>query len=127
MRRDLLPYYISRAVLAALVGWFMSSQLGLWLGIGMGLIIYAAFIWYAHSGRYMVDASNPLFPLRRDARGNVVRDKAVLAAVVVGLFVYLVIFLVNIFFQTSVPNTSVPLALAILTYFAASQWLFIHA
>ena len=55
------------------------------------------------------------------------RDRAVLASVVVGLFAYLVINLVNSFFQISVPSTSIPLALGIITYFAASQWLITHA
>ena len=56
-----------------------------------------------------------------------VRDRAVLASVVVGLSAYLVINLVDSFFLISVPSTSIPLALGIITYFAASQWLITHA
>ena len=127
MKRELLPYYISRAILAALMGWFMSLQLGLWVGIGTGVLIYAGFLWYAHSGFYLVDASHPLLPLRRDARGTTIRDKAVLAAVVAGMGFYLAIFLVNTIFHTAIPNGPIPLAVGIVTYFVTTQWLFIRA
>jgi hypothetical protein len=127
MKRELVPYYISRGILAALLGWFMSLQLGLWLGVGMGVLTFAGFLWYAHSGFYLVDTSHPLFPLRRDTRGSVVRDKAVLAAVAAGMFIFLLIFLIDVLFDAGVPNGPIPLAAGIITYFVTTQWLFLRA
>ncbi len=79
--RELIPYYISRALLAALAGWFAASIRGPLAGIVMGTFIFAGFIWYAHSGWYLIDTTHPLSPLRRDARGSTIRDSAVVTAI----------------------------------------------
>ncbi len=52
----------------------------------------SGFLWYAHSGRYLIDPSKPLFPLRRDDRGNAIRDRALAVSVSVGGLSYLVLW-----------------------------------
>jgi len=124
MKRELIPYYVSRALFAALFGWYFGSQLGIWYGVCGGLLIFAGFLWYAHGGRYLVDTRNPLFPLRRDARGVTVRDRALLAAVVTGLVVYLGLALIRTLAAITVSLSWLPLLAGVVMYFIATSWYF---
>ena len=125
MNRKLLPYYISRAVLSALFGWFFSLNAGPWLGVLAGILVYAGFLWYAHSGRYLVDTSNPLFPLRRDARAKAIRDRATVTAVAVAAFAFLGLSIVAWFLDLDYQIGTLALVLGAVAYFVASNWLFV--
>jgi hypothetical protein len=127
MKRELTLYYASRAVLAALFG--VAFTLGgwpWWAGLAMGVVVFAGFIWYAHSGRYLIDSSTPLFPLRRDARGKSIRDRAVVAAVVVGGLTYVVLSLAALTMQLPFSAGMLTLTIGAATYFVISNWLYVR-
>lgn len=125
MRRELIPYYVSRAFLSALLGLLISSGNGTWMGVILGLAVYVGFIWYAHSGRYLVDTTNPLFPLRRDARGMAIRDRAVVISVGIGGVAYLGLSIASHLLSISAPIGSWAFALGVVAYFVITNWLFI--
>ena len=80
INRKWLPFYLSRALIAALLGWVIAASSGLaWMGIVLGLLVFVGFIYYLHSGRYIVDEGHPLFPLRRDDRAETIRNNALVA------------------------------------------------
>lgn len=125
MKRELIPYYLSRAVIAAVLGLlFVLSGNAWWFGLLIGLLVYAGFIWYAHSGHYLIDTSKPLTPLRRDERGKDIRNQALVLAVVVGGVTIALLSLAGRLL--SLPSQLGPIALlvAFVTYFAASEWMF---
>lgn len=126
MKRELIPYYASRAALSALLGWVVASGGEWWLGLLMGALTFAAFVWYAHSGRYLIDPSRPLAPLRRDARGEAIRDRAAVMAVVAGGLVYGVLALAAQVVPLTVSAGTWGLLAGVVTYFAASNWHFIR-
>ncbi|MFQ5791582.1 MAG: hypothetical protein ACE5JI_14010 [Acidobacteriota bacterium] len=82
IRRELLPYYVSRALLSVGFSWLVAGPTSttLWLS----LTFFAAFVWYAHSGWFLVDTTRPLAPLRPDERAREIQRQALVAAVVVG-------------------------------------------
>ena len=122
--RELIPYYVSRAILAALLGWLASTVQGLLVGILMGGFLYAGFIWYAHSGRYLIDTTTPLFPLRRDYRGNVIRDRAVVTSVGVAGLLFFILTILETVFSFEIQIGSIALAAGIATYFVVTNFLF---
>lgn len=125
MKRTLIPYYVSRAALSALFGWFFSLTMSLWVGVVAGIVVFAGFLWYAHSGRYLIDESTPLFPLRRDDRGKAIRDRSTVLAVVVTGLAFLGISLGV--WASGAPSQLGWLAVVtgVVTYFVASNWLFV--
>ena len=127
MNRQLMPYYVSRAVLSALFGWFFSLNAGPWLGVLTGLLVYAGFLWYAHSGRYLVETNNPLFPLRRDARARAIRDKATVTAVGVAGLAFLGLSIAAWILGFGHQIGSLALVLGAVTYFVVSNWLFVKS
>ncbi|MBN1427413.1 MAG: hypothetical protein JXB07_03450 [Anaerolineae bacterium] len=126
MKRELMPYYISRVVLSAGMGVFFAliGNWPWWIGLGMGILTFAGFLWYAHSGNYLIDPSTPLTPLRRDVRGKAIRDQSVVTAVMVAGVAYAALTLIRL----GVPFLSDPgkwaLLLGVLAYFGVSNWLF---
>jgi len=125
MRKELVPYYLSRAVLSvafALAFIFLGGTV--WLGIALGVLSFAGFIWYAHSGRYLVDPATPLAPLRRDARGKVIRDRSVVAAVTVGGVAFFLLFLARSLLGWRVNLDSIALLVGVITYFVVSNYLY---
>jgi hypothetical protein len=124
MNNKLIPYYASRGVLAALFGWFFSLSAGPWIGVLAGALVYAGFLWYAHSGRYVVDTSNPLFPLRRDERAKAIRDRATVTAVGVGALAFLGLSLVAWALRLEYQAGAWAVAAGVATYFVVSNWLF---
>ena len=126
MKRELVPYYVSRAALSALFGWVFSLGGGRWWpGALMGVLTFAGFVWYAHSGRYLIDPSQPLTPLRRDARGEDIRNRAVVIAVVVGGVAYGALSLLGLAVALP-PNVGAWALLGgVATYFAVSNWLYV--
>ena len=124
MKRELIPYYVSRAILAVLVGWYASTIKGLGAGIVMGGIMFAGFLWYAHSGRYLIDTTHPLYPLRLDARGNAIRDRAVRTGVGVAGLVILLFLILEWVFSLEMPSRSIALLVGVVTYFVVTNFLF---
>jgi len=125
MRKELMPYYLSRAVLSiAFAVAFIYLDGMIWLGITLGVLSFAGFIWYAHSGRYLVDPASPLAPLRRDARGKFIRDRSVVAAVTVGGVVFFLLFLARSLLGWSINLDSIALLVGVITYFVVSNFLY---
>jgi hypothetical protein len=127
MKSELVPYYVSRGVLSALIG--VVILLGgspWWVALLIGILVFAGFLWYAHSGFYLVDPSQPLTPLRRDARGEAVRDRAVVISVVVGAAVYLALSLAGLALSLTLPPLSLAVPAAVIAYFVVSTWLFLR-
>ena len=128
MKKELIPYYISRLIVAVLFGTlFALSSPGIWYGITFGLIIYIGMIWYAHNGRYIIDTSTPLFPLRRDDRGKSIRDKALVYAVGIGAISYLLLMLVKMLWLPPFNLGSLAIIIAVIAYFGISNWMYIHS
>jgi len=121
MNRNLIPYYVSRALLSAVFGWFFSINLGLWIGILIGVAIYAYFLWQAHSGRYLVDPSSPLFPFRRDNRSRVIRDKAVVVSVAIAGVIFFVASIAASFLPIGNQVGLIALVIGVVIYFVASR------
>jgi len=125
MKREWLPYYISRGVLSAiLTGVLILGGSEVWLSLLMGVLVFAGFLWYAHHGPYLVDLSQPLAPLRRDTRGEFIRDRAVVTAVVAGGLAYFVLWLLRLFFPLPQDLGALAMTIGVLVYFVASQWYF---
>ena len=125
MNRALIPYYASRALLSALLGYVISSAAGALAGAILGLVTFLGFLWYAHSGRYLVDTSSPLFPLRRDDRGSAIRDRSVVVAVTIAGLTYAVLSVLSALLQLQAPIGWLAIAVGVVSYFAASNWLFL--
>ncbi len=53
MKQELIPYYISRTVMAVLFGYYVALSNPVWLGLLLGIATFAGFIWYAHGGWYL--------------------------------------------------------------------------
>jgi len=126
MKKELTVYYLSRAVLSVLIGVLASLSGGIWMGILAGAIIFAGFIWYAHSGRYLIDTSTPLTPLRRDARGKEIRNRALVAAVAVGGMLYGLLTLIGLFFKIPDNIGTWVLFISAILYFTISNWMYIR-
>jgi hypothetical protein len=126
MRRELIPYYASRTVLSALIGLLLAlGGMSWWASALTGLLTFTGFLWYARSGRYLIDPSNPLIPLRRDDRGKAIRDRAVVVAVVVGGISYGILTLLGMVWALP-PNVGAwALLTGIAAYFITSNWLYV--
>ena len=82
------------------------------------LFAFGLFLFYLHSGWFRIDLTHPLFPLRRDQRAQLIQRKALIAALFVGVIVYMVQLLVAN--AVGLPFLTVTLAipLAIVIYFS---------
>jgi hypothetical protein len=90
------------------------------------LVIFAGFIWYAHSGWYLVDTSKPLTPLRRDDRGKMIRDRAVIVAVVVGGLVYALLGLTGWLIGSPISGGAFGFLAGVVIYFILSSYMYIR-
>jgi hypothetical protein len=109
MKRQFLPYYISRAVLSLALS---AMVLGLtWNTLLLAAFFFALFVLYLHSGWFQVDASNPWFPLRRDERGREIQRKALIAALVSGVALFTILAAVPI--GVSLESAAGPAAMAL--------------
>jgi len=125
MNRVLIPYYVSRAFLSVFFGYLVSTSAGLMTGGVLGGLTFLGFLWYAHSGRYLIDYSTPLFPLRRDDRGNSIRDRAVVVSVTVGGLSYLALSILAHLLSINLSLGWLAIALGVVCYFLVSNWLFL--
>ena len=125
MKREFIPYYLSRAALSAI---FALLVMGFtWKAVLVAIVLFGLFLLYLHSGWFPVDPSHPLTPLRRDERGRLIQRNALIAAVIVGVLIYII--LTQIPFLSGMSIIAGPLALSggILTYFFAQFILFVRA
>ncbi len=78
-------YYLSRAILAAALGLYMSlAGLPWWAAAAAGALALGAFVWMARSGRYVTVSPGGVAPFRRDERTRHIADIAARAALAVG-------------------------------------------
>jgi hypothetical protein len=125
MKKELLPYYLSRAVLSGL---FAVLIMGLtWKAAPLAAILFGLFVLYLHSGWFQVDASHPLTPLHRDERGRQIQRKALIAAVTVGLLIYLSATLAIGFLDLPAVAGPLALSLGVFAYFITQFVLFARA
>ena len=119
MKREFLPYYISRLVLSLI---FSVLVLGFhWKAIILTLVFFGLFLLYLHSGWFHVDLTNPFLPLHRDSRGQLIQRKALILAIIVGFSVYLL----SSAFGLALISGSIAVAIAIIIYFASQFVLFL--
>jgi hypothetical protein len=98
-------YYISRAILSvAFGGLFVLAGSPWWMGMVIGGLAFAFFLWAPHSGRYAVHPELGVTALRRDEHTQTINDKAgrnafvAVAFALAGLSVYY-----GLFVQANVP------------------------
>jgi ABC-type microcin C transport system permease subunit YejE len=122
MKRNFLPYYLSRAALSAA---FAILVFGLtWKAALFAVVVFGLFLLYLHSGWFRIDPSQPLTPLRRDDRGRDIQRKALIAGVIAGILIYITLTQVSEFIGLSLVAGPLALSLAVLTYFATQFALF---
>jgi len=125
MKKQFLPYYISRALLSIVLSLLVAGLT--WKAAILAVILFGLFLLYLHSGWFQIEARNPLFPIRRDERGQQVQRNALIIAVIVGLFAYLLLNSVVVPLGLAARASSIALGLAILAYFASQFLLFSKA
>jgi hypothetical protein len=125
MKREFLPYYISRAVLSGL---FSLLVFGFsWKALLFSIVLFGGFLLYLHSGWFSVDSKNPLFPLRRDSLGLLIQRKALVISIVAGLLTYFSLSYLAGAFDLVLLSGNIAFAVAIIAYFASQFVIFIRA
>ena len=125
MKREFLPYYVSRFILSSIFGILM---LGInWKALILTLVFFGLFLLYLHSGWFSVDLTNPLLPLRRDSRGQLIQRRALIILIVVGVFTYFSLRQLSNIFGLSFISGNIAFAIAIIAYFTSQFLLFIKA
>jgi hypothetical protein len=114
MKRQFLPYYISRALISVVVPVLIFGFT--WKSLLFGVVLFGFFLLYLHSGWFQVDPTNGLFPLRRDARGQQAQRKALIIAVCAGLVAY---FALSWFSVQAGLASAIPFTVGVLAYFAS--------
>jgi len=115
MKKELFPYYISRAILSAA---FSILVMGFnWKAVLLAIVFFSLFLLYLHSGWFSIDLKYPLVPLRRDARGQQIQRKALIISVVVGLLIYLSSSQLSSYFGLSSITGNIAVSIAVITYF----------
>jgi len=109
MKRQFVPYYVSRAVLSLVLACVVLGFT--WQAAALAACFFAFFLVYLHSGWFEVDPSRPWFPLRRDERGREIQRKALIAALVSGVIIF--VLLTAIPLSTSLAPAAGPLAMAL--------------
>lgn len=124
MKREFLPFYISRAILSLV---FALLVMGInWHAMLFAAILFGLFLLYLHSGWFSIDLRYPLMPLRRDQRGQEVQRKALITAVIVGVLVHFTSSHLAGVAGLSLSG-NVALSIGIITYFVAQFVLFVRA
>jgi hypothetical protein len=121
MKKEFTPYYISRALLSFV---FSILVMGFtWKAIVFATVLFGLFLLYLHSGWFSIDLRVPLAPLRRDARGQEIQRKALIASVVVGMLIYLSSSQLSGLMGLSLSG-NIALSIGIITYFVTQFILF---
>ena len=125
MKREYIPYYLSRAALSVI---FAILVMGFtWKAVLVAIVLFGLFLLYLHSGWFPIDPSHPLTPLRRDERGRHIQRNALIAAISVGLLIYLIASQASHLFGWSLIAGPLALSLSMITYFIAQFILFARA
>jgi hypothetical protein len=120
-------YYVSRALIAIVMAALMASNGLVWWGALLtGLLIFAAFVLLARSGRFLVQPEKGLTAMRRDERTTEINRRAGLHGfVAMGLGIGGLVF-----YYGSVAPGSVPvkvllavLGLGLAAYYLTDFWL----
>jgi len=124
MKKEFMPYYISRAVLSFS---FALLVMGItWKAVLLAIIFFGLFLLYLHSGWFSIDLRYPLIPLRRDPRGQEIQRKALISSVVVGLLIYLTSSQLSGLIGLSLSG-NFAFSIGIITYFVTQFILFARA
>ena len=119
------PYYLSRGLISVLFGFLIFSLT--WKAALLAVALFGLFLLYLHSGWYRVDPEQPLTPLRRDAHGQHIQRKALIAAVAVGMVLYVVLKSWPITAPETFPSGPLALSAGMLIYFGVQFYLFLRA
>ncbi len=115
MRKEFIPFYLSRAALSAI---FAVLVLGLsWKAILLAIALFGGFLLYLHSGWFHVDPSHRLTPIRRDERARQIQRKALIAAVAMGLLIYGILTQASDLLDLSLVAGPLALSIGVITYF----------
>jgi len=123
MRQDYLPYYLSRAVLSAIIAILVVGFT--WRAALVFAVIFGFFLLYLHSGWYRVDLNTPFTPLRRDTMGREIQRKSIILAVIAGVVSFLISPYLNSWLSLSIP-LSIGLPVGVLGYFCVQFFLFLR-
>lgn len=115
MKKEFLPYYLSRAVLSAVLA--IAILEFTWQALLATLFFFGLFLLYLHSGWFKIDLTHPLFPIRRDQRAESVQRKALITALVIGLLSYLVLPQLSALIGVSFFSANLAIPLAVISYF----------
>ena len=122
MKKEFLPYYISRAILSLA---FSLLVLGLnWYAILVAAILFGLFLLYLHSGWFKIDLEKPLTPLRRDSYGQSIQRKALTVAIAISLISYALVSVLSGYLNIGVIPGNVFLILGIVLYLFTQFFLF---
>jgi len=119
MNKKLFPYYLSRALLSAVVAILLFGLS--WQALVAGLVFFGLFLFYLHSGWFAIDETRPLFPLRRDAFGREAQRQALILALATVAVLYLV--LSRVLGASPGSTASILLPVGAVVYFLA-EWIF---
>ena len=117
MKKEYLPYYLSRALLSALFAVLIAGFT--WKTIIIAVLFFGFFLLYLHSGWFRIDAENALLLLRRDTRGQLIQRKALIIAVVVGLAAYFLLVFISGRLGLTLLSGNIAFAFAVISYFAS--------
>ena len=87
-----------------------------WKALVFTSVLFGLFLLYLHSGWFSIDLKYPLFPLRRDTRGQTIQRKALIASVSVGLLLYIFSSQLSGLVGITIAG-NIALLIAIVTYF----------
>ena len=125
MKKEFIPYYLSRAALSAV---FAILVMGLnWKAVFPFLLLFGLFVLYLHSGWFLVDPSHPLTPLRRDEHGRQIQRFALITAVVIGVLLYVISMQASMLWGRSFITGPLALSIGVLAYFITQFILFARA
>ena len=124
MKKDFLPFYISRTILSSIFSILVIGYT--WKALLLAITLFGGFLLYLHSGWFSVDLSHPFMPLRRDPRGLEIQRKALIVSVVSGLLIYLFSSQLAGFIGLTLSG-NIALSIGIITYFVTQFILFARA
>ena len=127
MNKNMIPYYLSRAVISVGFGILLyATGTPLWSAVLIGALILAFFLWAPHNGRYAVHPELGAAALRRDERTQPINDQAARNAFVVSMLAVAAIAIYSGATGASSVSSSVfgyLLIIGALTYYASDFWL----
>lgn len=115
MKKEFLPYYISRGILSAA---FAALIAGLsWKAAFLAAALFGLFLLYLHSGWFQVDLKTPFTPLRRDLHGKLIQRNALILSVAAAVISYFIPLLFSAYFGGWTISGHAALSIGILVYF----------